>query len=305
VKNLSLKFFAVAAALALSYYVNSETHLSVIGFSAPIEVSHVPEDKILVWPLTPKVQVTVRGPSYLVSQVATSNLTYKVEIPDGIGADYRVELQKGELKIPPSVEVLAIEPAQLDFSFDNKIQKEVPVVVPRYGNLPEDVKLVSMEVKPPTVAVVGPEGVLKKLVSIETEPVDFRSLRGDVSKKLGFRDPGSLMTVSPSSVELKVQISAVDLNRELQNIPVEVRGVSGISYVISPETVSVEIAGKSAIIDTVREEIIVPFVKVGPGTKKRDKLTVGLELPEGLRLKKITPAEVQISDIIAPPSKKR
>ncbi len=303
--NLGLKIFAIAAAIALNYYVNSETHISVVGFSAPIQVSNIPEDKVLVWPLGPKVQVTVRGPSYLVSQVVTSNLMYEINVPKDAGNIYRTELAKNALKLPPSVEVLSIEPTQLEFNFDKRVEKDIPVVVPRYGSLPEDVKLVSMDVKPSVIRVSGPETVVKKLVSVETNPVDFRDLREDVTRKLELRNPGNLVEMKTTSVELTLELAALDIIKQFASLPLEIRGGVGLSYNLTPSLVTVEIAGSSAIVEGMVASQVLPYVRISPNAKKGDEATVDVEIPAGVSLKRITPPKVTVQDVIGTTALKR
>ncbi|MDZ4787247.1 MAG: CdaR family protein [bacterium] len=206
-KNLSLKIFSLIIAIALCYYVNSDTNFSVIGFTAPIEIKNIPQNKMLVWPLGPKAQVTVKGPSYLVSQVATSKFTYKIELPTGVENSFRAELNKEGLSLPPSIEVVSIEPSQLEIALDKKVEREVQVVVPRYGNLPEDVKLIGIEVKPSTIIVSGPENSMKNVKRIETEPVDIRDIRTNLTKTLSVRSPGNLIESSINQVEVSIKIS--------------------------------------------------------------------------------------------------
>jgi len=297
-KNLGIKIFSLAFAIGLSYYVNSETNVSVIGFGAPIEIRNIPEDKMLVWPLSTKVQVTVRGPSYLVSQVATSNLTYKLDLPLGVPDSYQAELRMDALSLPPSVEVVAIEPAQIELSFDKKIKKELPVVVPRYGSLAEDVSLINMEVKPSTVTVVGPQSALQNISGIETEPVDFRNLRSDISKKLILRSPGSLISSPLDHVEIKIQVRASDINRSLKDLPIELRLTNGTTYTVTPTTTSVEIRGPSAILNELELNGIVPYIRVDGLAKKGDKITIVVEVPNGVQLVQVVPKIVSVLSVV-------
>jgi YbbR domain-containing protein len=298
VKNLGLKIFSLIAALALNYYVNSENHIAVVGFSAPIKVSNIPDDRILVYPLTPSVDVTIKGPSYLVSQVVTSNMMYDLTLPQQVGNSYRTGLLKSALNLPPSIEVVSIEPAEIDLSFDRKIEREIPVIIPRYGTTPDNFKFVSMEVVPPSIKVTGPELELKKVKSIETSPVDFRDATESFSKKLTVRTPGSLMSVEPDSVVVKVQIAGLVASRTLQNVPLEVRGSVGIAYELSTESVTFEFAGPASTTEAIKSDFLVPYVKLGSGVKVGDTLPVNLELPEGISLKSLTPDKVTIKSLV-------
>jgi YbbR domain-containing protein len=297
VKNLGLKIFSFIAAVALNYYVNSENHIAVVGFSAPIKVSNIPDDRILIYPLTPSVDVTIKGPSYLVSQVVTSNMMYDLTLPPQVGNSFRTGLLKSALNLPPSIEVVSIEPAEIDLSFDRKIERDIPVIVPRYGNTPDNVKVVSMEVSPQNVKVTGPEQELKKIKSIETSPVDFRDTTESFEKRLQLRTPASLVNIQPNSVLVKVQIAGLVASRSMKDLALEVRGPVGVAYELSPETVSFELTGPATIVESLRNDTIIPFVKLGSGAEIGDALAVNIELPEGISLKSLTPDKVVIKSL--------
>lgn len=296
-KNLGLKIFSVIAALALNYYVNSENHIAVVGFSAPIRVSNIPEDKILVWPLSPRVDVTIKGPSYLVSQVVTSNLLYDLTLPPQIGNTFRTGLVKSALNLPPSVEVVSIQPTEIDLSFDRAIEREIPVIVPRYGNTPDNLKVTKMEVVPANVKVQGPEQEIKKLKAIETAPVDLRDATESFERTLPLRAPGNLIKISPAQVEFKVEMVGVFVTKKFENIPLEVRGGVGTAYETIPPVVSIEISGPADLTERIKRDDLIPFIRPKFDQKIGDNVPVNIQLPEGLSLKNLAPVMVQIQAV--------
>ncbi|MCB9030454.1 MAG: hypothetical protein H6619_05325 [Deltaproteobacteria bacterium] len=296
-KNLGLKLFSVLIAVGLSYYVNSETNVSVIGFSVPVEIKNVPEDKMLVWPLSPKAQITVKGPSYLVSQVATSKLTFQVRVPASVTNNFRAALDRAELSVPASVEVMSIEPAEVNLTFDKKLVKEFPVVIPRFGNLPEGIQLEKIKVTPNTITLTGPESELKGIRTIETEPIDIREIRESTNRVLKVRLPGNLTKASEESVQLRIEVSSIDKERRFKAVPLELRAPSNMNYTIEPNNVSVEISGTIDVIQKLKKRTVVPFVKFGDDVAKGDKLPVSVELPEGVSLVLLEPENVTVTAI--------
>jgi YbbR domain-containing protein len=297
VKNLGLKIFSLFLAIALNYYVNSENHIAVVGFTAPIKVSNIPSDKLLVYPRSPKIEVTVKGPSYLVSQVVTSNIMYELDLPTQIGNSFKTGLSKGALELPPSVEVISIEPTEVELSFDRRIEKEIPVIVPRYGNSPENIKVVGMEVLPGSVRASGPETEIKKIRAIETEPVDFRDISASFERKLDIRNPGDLISIQPTSVRYKVEIVGLLSSRVFSATPIEIRAISGMSIEASDSSVSIEVAGAADILEKLTRESLTPYVRVKDGAKVGDKLKIEVEIPDGISLKSIVPDIVKVNSI--------
>ena len=296
-KNLGLKIFSLFLAIALNYYVNSENHIAVVGFTAPIKVSNIPNDKLLVYPRSPKIEVTVKGPSYLVSQVVTSNIMYELDLPLQVGNSHKTGLSKAALELPPSVEVISIQPTEIELSFDRRIEKDLPVIVPRYGNTPDNIKVVSMEVIPSTVKAVGPETEIKKIKAIETEPVDFRDTIASFEKKLEIRGPGDLISIQPTAVRYKVEIAGLLSSRVFGSTPIEIRAISGMTVAISDSTVSIEVEGAADLLGKLSKESFTPYVRVKDGVKASDKLKIEVEAPDGISLKSIVPDIVQVSSV--------
>ncbi|RMD85835.1 MAG: hypothetical protein D6808_04515 [Candidatus Dadabacteria bacterium] len=292
-KNLGLKIFSLAVAVALSYYVNSETNVSVIGFSVPVEIKNIPENKMLVWPLTPKAQITVKGPSYLVSQVATSNFTFKVELPDDVGYSYTVALRRSFLSLPSSVEVVAIEPSELELTFDKRVTKSVPVIVPRIGKLPSEVKLDRMSVNPPRVKLIGPESELKKIRTVETQPVDIRGITSTVEKKLKIRIPGTLTKVSNDEVAIKIEVSPVEMERKFRKVPIQIRPDGEYRFKIKPQRASVEVSGGSDVVPSLKQSDIRAYIDATT-IGKNNKAKVLVDLPKDVELVIVEPEFVKI-----------
>ena len=276
--------------------MNSETNVSVIGFGAPIQIRNIPDERVLVWPLSPKAQVTVRGPSYLVSRVATSNITFDIELPNNVENLYSGQLQKADLDLPPSVEVLAIEPVNFEFKFDKKIDKELPVIIPRLGSLPEGMRLESMVVRPALIQVSGPESELNGVTILETEPIDFRQIRESFEKKLHVRIPGTLTKASVDEVEMRVRVSVIETERVFKRRPVEVRTANGVQYTINPKFVAVEVTGVQNVVSQIKPKQVIPYVKLESGIKKGSKVKVEIDLPKGAELISLDPPQISVSE---------
>jgi len=84
--------------------------------------------------------------------------------------------------------------------------RTLPVVVRTRGQLPTDVTIVSVQVEPPMVTVVGPPAPLQGLTQVETRPLTLSQVRGDLTKELPLVAPPKLSLLSDSSVTVKVKV---------------------------------------------------------------------------------------------------
>ena len=87
-KNLGLKLISLVFAIILAYFVNSEGNTSIVGFVVPVEFQNVPSDKVLLRPSHRQVEVTIKGPSFVISKVAAEPRVFKVRLPIGVGNSF-------------------------------------------------------------------------------------------------------------------------------------------------------------------------------------------------------------------------
>ena len=206
VRDLQLKLLSVLIAIGLALFVNSESNTSVTRFVVPIEVKNLPADLLIVRPQTLQAEVTIRGPSFLIARIYSSPPSLKVSMPENVGANYRAELREENLNVPPSLRVLEIEPSVVDFVFDHKISKVVPVSPSKLGALPKGYVLRSIEAQPAEVTLTGAESEVREIDVAKTQTVDLRDLTASEERDASVDLVGRYLSVSPSTVKLKISI---------------------------------------------------------------------------------------------------
>ncbi len=295
-RNLGLKLFSLAIAIILFAFVNSDANTTVTELLLPIELRNLPEDRILIAPLGRQARVTVRGPSSLVARLAGSPPPVKVSLPDDVGLRFSATLREDSLSLPSYVQVQKIEPQEIEFTFDRLVTKEVQVNVPRIGNVPEPNSLESFSVAPAKVYLKGPESELAKVGEVDTYPLDLRDIEKDVNRELALRPQGVLTEATPSSVKVSAKVSAIKQTKSFEKFPVEIRSTESGRYSASPETVYVEVVGSPLALKNLAPEKIVPFVRVKLSKGEKGTYPVQIDLPDGLAVSKVEPAEVQVSE---------
>ncbi len=314
-KNFALKLFSVVCAIGLSYYVQNPSQSSVIGFVASIEFKNIPENKVLMSPLSPQARVTVRGPSRFVQRIATKKNGFVVIAPESTTNKFSSVLQESDLDISAPVEVVSIDPPEIEVVLDDRVSKEVPLVVPKIGTLIEDLKMVDLSVTPNKVKLTGPKGELEKIKSIETVPFDLSSVKGSQEERIGVRGPGGFIVVEPQVVTANLQVVSVQKERRFNALPIEVRDVSGSGMAILPSQVAIEVSGNQKLIDNLKSSEVLPFVRLKGDEKVGERIKVEVDLPKGIGLVVVEPdgvvlsksgsAEVRFSEEERPSSSKK
>lgn len=293
-KNLNLQLFSLLVALLLALFVNSESNSSVLGFVVPVEIRNLPTGKTILLQSNTQVQVTIKGPSFLISRVVSSLPIFKVNIPSEVQNRFVATLNSSDLALPPYVQVLSIEPSEIEFTFDNMTNVDLPVVVPRIGSLPENLRLGDISIEPPTVTVTGPESEVRELRGIETFPVDLRDLHSDLDKTINLRNPSRLSKLSQQQVDVRIKVSSVQSELRFSSLPIEIRAGGGKTHEIAPNAVNVQISGAREILALVAKEQVIPYVRIQDSSQPGTELQVAVELPKGVEASGIEPAKVRL-----------
>lgn len=296
-KNLGLKLFSLMIAIVLAYVVNSTSNSSVIGIVVPIEVTRIPRSKIMVWPPRREVQLTIRGPSFLVAPIAASPPTLQIKLPNDVGNRYNTKLNPSDIVLPPGVSVVSIEPSEMDLMFDDLSSKDVPVDVARVGQLPEGLKLGKVEAIPDSVSVSGPITELRNIKKVETYPVDLREVSKTTEVDLEMSETGARVSISPNKVKARIEVVPIFQERKLDGRPLAVRvNDAHAKYQAEAGTVTVTVAGPKSVIEKLDLGLVIPYIEVG-NVPSGTELRVEAEVPEGIKLVSIEPMTVKVRKV--------
>ncbi|MBX7144702.1 MAG: hypothetical protein K1X79_09650 [Oligoflexia bacterium] len=293
-KNWALKLFSLLIAILLSMFVSSEGNSSVLSFFVNVEIKNIPAHKTVVAPQSRQVQVSLRGPSFLVSRIAASPPTFKVRLPGDVDERYMAQLSKGDLGLPPDVVVVSIEPPELELQLDDVVTKDVPVVIPKIGTVADGLKLDEIRVSPDSIKVTGPAKQLRTLRSIESEPLDLTGSRATFSRELVLRAVGAQVEFERTAVQVEGVVSPVQQQRRFEHLALEVRVVSGEKWVSVPRLVDVEVSGPKDAIARLKPNDIIVFVRPNNEGPDSQEVKVGAELPDAVSATVVSPSLVTV-----------
>jgi hypothetical protein len=296
-RPFKLKVASLFFALALAYAVQSGSNVSVVSLMVPLEIKNTPEDRVVVKPTRRGAQVTLKGPSFLVGPIASSPPPLRIKLPDEASDRITVLPQSSDISLPPSVEVLSIEPAQFEFVLEPVERQDVKIEVPRIGKLSKDLVLEGIEISPKQVSIKGPRSEIKQVRVIEAEPIDLSAIDSTTELTLGLRVVGASVTPDSRTVLAKVLVGEQPTERSFIDLPLELRAVSGMGgFMLKPNRVAVKVSGSPSLLGGLAAKDIIPYVRVTelPGAKEPSQRKVQVELPSGLKASEIEPEEVTL-----------
>ncbi len=128
-----------------------------------------------------QVDIIVSGDKRRVSQLNRGDLVVSVDLTEMATGEQVVNLTSENvmLPLPTGIKLDEILPGTTTIKLEPVVEKDIPVRVETFGELPEGYEVYSQTVVPETVKVRGPASYIQSLDSLTTERIDIANRRGD------------------------------------------------------------------------------------------------------------------------------
>lgn len=255
----------------------------------PVRVGALPKDAAVLSQDTQSATVRARGPERLLNTLDAANLVLALDLGTaktptegpqsitlGLGrANLRQRSAIGaSLTLPPSLEVLAVEPQRVAVTLDRLATRSLPVRAVLEGQPAEDCAVNETKVVPAEVAVSGPEAVIKALADIPTIPVPIAGLAERLRRTVQVAhtvDVGQWkgVAVEPDrrEVDVVVGVSERRATKTLKALPIRLlvkpELLAGIRVEMDPrKTGEVSFVGPGSRIAVFSQDSVVAFVRL-------------------------------------------
>lgn len=294
--HLGLKVVSVALALLLWTMVSSQRAFVERGLRIPLELQNLPANLEMVEPPQESVDVRVRGTADTLSRLAAGDLVATIDLSSAQSGLRLFHLSPERVKAPFAVDITQVAPASVAIRFEPSATRIVPIR-PAVEGEPAPGFIVGMvSANPPTVEVVGPESVLRRVSEAITEPLWVGSAKTDVQSEvvIGLADQGVRLKSTRSAI-VTVAIVPAPEERQMSSVPVRARNLaSRLSARMTPPTVAVRVRGTKEAIDKIRDTSIVAYVDLQGIGEGDYGLPVRLEPPADVGVDQLDPPMVNI-----------
>lgn len=176
-----LRVLALVVAMVLWFTVSEREREQRVDkeFQVPIAYA-VPDGYLLLEPVG-SATVRLRGPTSSVNQLRTEDIQVLVELapPTTPTGEVEVSLQPDEhVRLPSAnLQVLELEPRQLDLTLDREVTRDVEVRPRLTGEPAQGATVAGHAVNPSQVTVRGPASHLPQAFSLSTMPIPLDQRR--------------------------------------------------------------------------------------------------------------------------------
>ncbi|MSO56350.1 MAG: hypothetical protein EXQ55_05425 [Acidobacteria bacterium] len=294
--HAGLKVVSIALAILLWLMVSSQRALVERGLRIPLELQNLPENLEMVEPPQESVDVRVRGSADTLGRLVAGDLVATVDLSSAQPGRRLFHLAPERVKAPFAVAVTQVTPSSVAIRFEPSATRFVPIQASVEGEPAPGFIVGRISADPPTVEIVGPESVLRRVTEAITEPLWVGAAKADVRSTVivGVADQGVRLKSAGNAV-ITIGIMPAPEERQLTSVPVRARNLArGLTARITPSVVRVRVRGTKLAVDRVRDASIVVYVDLGGIGEGDYGLPVHLEPAADVGVDQLEPTIVNI-----------
>ena len=291
-----LKLVSVALAVLLWMMVSSQRASVERGLRIPLELQNLPENLEMVESPQESVDVRVRGTADALGRIAPGDLIAAVDLSTAQPGRRLFHLSPERVKAPFAVVVTQVAPSSVAIRFERSASRIVPVLPSVEGEPAPGFIVGKISADPPTVEIIGPESILRRVTEAITEPLWVGSASADVRSSVivGVADEGVRLKSAKTAV-VSVAIVPAPEARQLQGVAVRIRNLAGnLTATVTPPSVKVRVRGTKEAIAKIRDASIVAYVDLEGIGRGDYGLPVRLEPAANIGIDQLDPTTVSI-----------
>ncbi len=242
--NIGLKVLSLVIAVGLWTAGHRDIERAV---EVPVEFRNIPTDLMVMEHRVDYVVLRLTGPRTLVSTLDAKDLKVALDLDGAKAGSASYNLSPDSLPIPRGVTIARITPPIIHFRLEPVITRSLPVTVRLSGRPAYGYQVVEAVTQPPLVSVQGPADEVKRLVSVETLPIDIEDSRSSVARKIRLTTDGKPLSLVPDQVAVSITVEQEEITREFSKVPVEAKDFSG-EYSVRPSSVYLRLSGPKPLI---------------------------------------------------------
>ncbi len=301
-RNLGLKFLSLLIAFGLWSFVNFGERDTEQSLKVPLELRDIPAHLMITSPRIDFVDLRVTGPRTLLGRIDKGRLTISLDL-GGVRpgpATFRVGAEA--LNLPRGVKVLRLNPSQVTLELERVGHKSVPVHLRLVGKPAPELQVADTKVSPETVQVSGPASDVEEVHAVNTEAIDIsKATVGTIERELPLDALGDYISCSADRIAVQVHIDEVSVTRELKHVPIELHNAAA-GFRLVPDAVRLTLRGPKRLLNSLEPAADMVTVDAPADDGDEHLLKPNVELPAGIELVTIDPAEVKL---VAPAAPKR
>ncbi len=288
-RNKSLKVLSLFLAVALWFAVGGEERTETT-LSLPLEIVNLDPGLLITSEVPSGLQVRLAGPRSIVRSLAQSRVVHSVDLGGVKAGRHSIAFGPASFSFPRGVSLIRVQPNPLVLNLAETAVRTLPLQPALIGTPPEGFEVKGVKIRPSFVTVRGPAEELQDLKVLSTLPIDVSTLTASATM-LTDLDVKSLHLTLKDPVPILADVTVVEktLGRSLAGVQVYAAPQPAR---LSPQQVTVTLEGPFREMKELKPADLLATVDTTGLKPGRARLKVRVELPERLRVLKISPDTV-------------
>jgi hypothetical protein len=288
--NVGLKVLALVIAVGLWVAGHRDIERAV---EVPLEFRNIPADLMVLDNRVDFVVLRLMGPRTLVSTLDAGELKLSLDLDGAKSGSVSYPLSPGSFNIPRGITVARITPPVVHLRLEPVVRRTLPVSVKLTGKPSAGYHIVQTVSQPQNISVAGPAEEMRRLVNVETLPIDIDEGRSAIKRKTRLSNDGKPLTFFPDQVDVTVTIEEEEGSREFNSVAVRAKDFKG-TYTVSPASVALRLSGAKSRLDKLEltgDEVYLNLKGLPAGEYN---LPLMVELPAGIQVVEQKPQRFKV-----------
>lgn len=206
-----LKVLSVLMAVALWMFVISRGQ-SEVAIEVPISYANVPEGLEVVKDESASVtSVGISGHERFLKNLKSGDVRVVLDLSGFKKGRHLFGIKRKDVVLPTPLRLISVSPSTVLVTVEEVVTKKVPVRASIIGLPPPGYTLRAVQVTPEEVAVSGVRSEVRKIRTLETEPIDISAARETFAREVSINTAG--LDIRPEAVSVTVKIIIAEERR--------------------------------------------------------------------------------------------
>ena len=298
-RNWGLKLISLVLAVGTWYYAAGEESIDVMRV-IPLKIQMSSKQMTVSEISTKAVQVTLSAPRALFVNLAGQDIQAVHRIGPEIktAGEYSFRLEPSEISVPSfQIRVIKILPEAVTVKLDEVIVQKLEIQPDFVGEPAVGYKLLTDELRmdPNAILARGPKGVLEKMKSAKTTPIDLVGRIRSFYRSADVKLPPGVKPMSDSLVNVYIPIREEFGEKEFKDVPVRILRAPAASGVVdlSPDKVTLMLRGSKLDLEKLTPATLLAYVDLADLKKGDYDRLLQVVLPENVSLKDKGPVKIK------------
>ena len=228
-------------------------------FRVPINFTNIKESNTILSQSSNEINLTIKGQGWVLAQISSVAESYfQISTNEKVGiqhADVREALSENSW-LNPSVQVVMLSPAVVDYAIERLNSKVVPILTDIKIDIEEGYGIVSdIILNPDSVKIFGPVTLMNTIHDVSTKPLQLTNIDEDISTEIVLK-PLEYIKYEKEITRIEFSVQKL-VDKTFENVPVKVENVPNLRTLeLFPPNINITLRGGLVNLGVMRTDSI-------------------------------------------------